>query len=159
MSPFAPISAGGSLKPADIEGHLIIVQPDEYIGEMATAMGTSDAIRVTVHDLTAQETTSNILWFSKVLVASLRPMIGQQVLATMGRGTAKPGQSAPWMLHDASDNADAINAANAYLAKQSPALAPAAPAATAPAAEPATVDPKEGLRNALKGLAGSTVVN
>jgi hypothetical protein len=145
MSNFAPISAGGSLKPADIEGHLLVVEPTEYVPEIATAMGTSDAIRVTVHDLTDQETSSNVLWFSKVLVSSLRSMIGQQVLAVMGKGTAKPGQSAPWMLHDASDNTDAVNAANDYL-NTNPV-----------AAEPDTVDPKEGLANALKGLPGATV--
>lgn len=142
---FAPISAGGSLKPADIEGHLLVVEPTEYVPEIATAMGTSDAIRVNVHDLTDQETSSNVLWFSKVLVSSLRPLIGQQILAVMGKGTAKPGQSAPWMLHDASEEADAVKAANDYIAS--------APASS----EPDTVDPKEGLANALKGLPGATV--
>lgn len=146
MPTFTPISAGGTLKPADIEGHVLVVEPTEYLPEVSTAMGMSEAVRVTVHDLTTQETSSNVLWFSRVLVASLRPMIGQQVLAVMGKGVQKPGQNAPWMLHDASDDEDAVAAANAYLAK-----------APQPA-QPDTVDPKQGLRNALKGLPGSTVV-
>jgi hypothetical protein len=37
------------------------------------------------------------------------------VLGVLGKGTAKPGQSAPWILIDASTEADAVTAATAYL--------------------------------------------
>lgn len=116
MNQFASIATGGSLKPADIEGHLVIAKPTEYITEMSTQMGVSDAVRVDVHDLTTGETHYNVLWFSKVLVASLRPLIGQQILAHMGKGVAKKNQTAPWMLIDASDDDDAVAQANVYLA-------------------------------------------
>lgn len=116
MNQFASITASGSLKPADIENDLLIVKPTEYIAEMSTAMGTSDAIRVDVHDLTTGEFHANVLWFSKVLVSSLRPLIGQQILAHMGKGVAKNNQSAPWMLIDASEDEDAVAQANVYLA-------------------------------------------
>lgn len=116
MSQFASIASSGSLKPADIEGDLLIVKPTEHIPEMPTAMGVADAIRVDVHDLTTGETHTNVLWFSKVLVSSLRPLIGQQILAHMGKGVAKKNQSAPWMLIDAADDDDAVAQANVYLA-------------------------------------------
>ena len=34
----------------------------------------------------------------------------------MGQGTARPGQSAPWILIDASSQPDAVKAATEYLA-------------------------------------------
>jgi hypothetical protein len=37
------------------------------------------------------------------------------VLAVLGKGTAKPGQSAPWILVDATTDADCVTAATAYL--------------------------------------------
>lgn len=151
---FARISTGGTLKPADIEGHLLIVEPTEYVPEIATAMGTSDAIRVDVHDLTEKETTTNVLWFSKVLVSSLRPLIGRSVLGVMGKGTAKQGQSAPWMLHDASDSAEAVEAANAYFSSR-PNLGVSGVSMGSEPEE--AIDAKQGLANALKGLPGAKV--
>lgn len=111
----APAAPGSTLKPADIEGHLLVVIAEEYIPEIQTAMGASEAIRVSVHDITAEDTAENVLWFSKVLVSSLKSMMGRQVLAVMGRGVAKPGQSAPWVLVDASHSSEAIAAATEYL--------------------------------------------
>ncbi len=111
----APAAPGSTLKPADIEGHLLVVIAEEYIPEIQTAMGASEAIRVSVHDITSGETAENVLWFSKVLVSSLKSMMGRQVLAVMGRGQAKPGQSAPWVLVDASHSSEAIAAATQYL--------------------------------------------
>lgn len=127
MNEFAAPAAGSVLKPAEIEGHLLVVEPIEYIASMATAMGTSDAVRCTVHDLTTKTTHPEVLWFSSVLVGSLRSKMGAKVLGVMGRGVAKPGQSAPWLLQDASDEPLAVDLARAYL---SGAPAPAAPAPT-----------------------------
>jgi hypothetical protein len=62
---------------------------------------------------------------------ALKTKIGQQVLARIGQGTAKPGKSAPWILVDATGDADAVAKANAFIAGGS-AQAPA-PAATASA--------------------------
>ena len=109
-------SAGAVLKPADLEGHLLVVEPEEFIENMPTAMGTTDAIRVTVHDITDGVSADSVLWFNKVLTRNLRDRIGQKVLAVMGQGTARPGQSAPWILIDASSQPDAVKAATEYLA-------------------------------------------
>lgn len=139
---FSAPASGTVLKPAEIEGHLLVVEPAEYVPSIQTAMGESDAVRVDVHDITAQETFEGVLWFSTVLVSSLKGQVGRKVLGVMGKGVAKPGQSAPWTLVDASRDADAVKAASAYLEARAastfaaPAPAPAAPAAAAGAASP-----------------------
>jgi hypothetical protein len=117
MITFASPSTGGGtvLKPADVEGHLLVVEPMEFIASMATSMGESDAVSVTVYDITTQETHESVLWFSRVLVGSLKGRIGQKVLGVMGKGEAKPGQTAPWVLKDASGEPKAVKAATDYL--------------------------------------------
>jgi len=114
----APAASGATLKPADVEGHLLVVEPLEYVPTMVTAFGESDAVRVTVHDINDQSTHESVLWFSSALVGSLKSSIGKRVLAVMGKGQAKPGQSAPWVLVDASGNPQAVTAATAYLTGQ-----------------------------------------
>lgn len=125
---FSAPAAGSVLKPAELEGHLLVVEPTEYIDHVPTAMGDSDAIKCTVHDITNKTTTYDVMWFSSVLVGSLKSRIGMMVLAVMGKGIAKPGQTAPWVLNDASSEPAAVEAAKQYLATQ--------PATPAPAAEP-----------------------
>ena len=148
---FASPGTGGSgdtLAPADVEGHVLVVEPQEYIASMATTFGDKDAIRVTVHDISAQNTAHDVLWFPGGLIGALKGRIGQRVLGVMSRGTAKAGQSAPWILVDASGNEAAVKAATAYLTGQvASTLAAPAPAA-APAAVPSALDA------ALGNLAG-----
>jgi hypothetical protein len=117
MSAFASPAAASSsdVRPADLEGHLLIVEPLEYCENIVTSLGDKDAVRVTIHDVTDRETYEDVLWFPKVLVGSLKGRIGQKVLAVLGKGTAKPGQSAPWILVDATTDADCVTAATAYL--------------------------------------------
>ena len=124
-------STGSALKPADVEGHLLVVEPLEYVPNITTAFGESDAVRVTVHDVSAQESHESVMWFSSALVGSLKGSIGKRILAVMGKGQAKPGQSAPWVLVDATSNEQAVAAATAYITGQTAATmaAPAAPAA------------------------------
>lgn len=131
----APAASGATLKPADVEGHLLVVEPLEYVATMTTAFGESDAVRVTVHDINDQATHESVLWFSSALVGSLKGSIGKRVLAVMGKGQAKPGQSAPWVLVDASGSAPAVTAATAYLTGQvaQTMAPPAEPAPAAPA--------------------------
>jgi hypothetical protein len=133
----APSTGGGSLRPADVEGHLLVVEPSEYVASIATSFGEKDAIRVTVHDISAQETHEDVLLFGTALIGSLKSQIGKRVLGVMGKGTAKPGQAPPWLLVDASTSADAVKAATAYLTGQvAESISSPAPAAAAPAADP-----------------------
>jgi len=145
MSMFVSPSAasGDSIKPADVEGHLLVVEPIEYITSMATSFGDTDAVRIFVHDITTQVSYESVLWFSGGLVGSLKNRVGQKVLGVMGKGTAKPGMSAPWILQDASGNDKAVAAATEYfngLTHEKLAAQVAAqltePAAPAPSAKP-----------------------
>ena len=111
----APTQGGGSLKAADVEGHVLVVEPSEYVASIATSFGEKDAIRVTVHDITTSETHNDVLLFGSALISALKGQIGNRVLGVMGKGTAKAGQSAPWVLIDASQDANAVSAATAYL--------------------------------------------
>ena len=138
----SPNTGGAGVKPADIEGHLLVIEPQEVIIEMQTSMGAADAVRCTVHDLTDQETSSDVLFFSRALVSSLRNRIGQRVLGTMGKGTAKPGQSAPWIIEDATSDAAAVKQATEYLTSRT------AETLTAPSSDTGTAKKK----NALAGL-------
>ena len=132
----SPASGGGSsIGAADLEGHVLVVEPVEYIASMTTSFGDKDAVRVTVHDISAQETYPDVLFFGGALIGALKSRVGEKVLAVMGKGTAKPGQSAPWILTDCSTNEAAVTAATAYLIGEvkaelaAPAAAPAAPSA------------------------------
>ena len=112
----SPGATGGTdIKPADLEGHLLVVEPLEYVESIPTSMGEKDAVRVTIHDISDNETYEDVLWFPKVLVGSLKGRVGQKVLAVLGKGNAKPGQNAPWILVDATSQADAIKAATTYM--------------------------------------------
>lgn len=111
----APSQGGGSLKAADVEGHVLVVEPSEYVASIATSFGEKDAIRVSVHDITTSETHNDVLLFGSALISSLKGQIGKRVLGVMGKGTAKTGQSAPWVLIDASQDPNAVSAATAYL--------------------------------------------
>jgi len=143
----APSTGGSGLKQADLEGHVLVVEPQEYIASMVTSFGDKDAIRVTVHDITTQETHEDVLFFG-ALIGSLKPQVGKRVLGLMGKGTAKPGQAPPWVLTDLSTNEQAVAAATAYL------TGAVAATLTAPAAAPAAVP--SALDAALGNLAGIT---
>ena len=141
----APSSGGSGLKPADIEGHLVVIEPKEYVASMVTSFGEKDAIRITVHDVSAKETHEDVLFFG-ALIGALKGQIGKRVLGVIGKGTAKPGQAPPWVIADASGNADAVAAATAYLTGQV--------AASIAAPDPVTPSADDALSAALSNLAG-----
>ena len=117
MTQFSDPSAGGdSLKPADVLGHLLIVRPLEHRFGIVTSFGEKDAIRCDVADLTTNEVHKDVLWFPGGLVGSLKGSIGELILARMGQGVAKPGQSAPWTLIGASADPAAVQQASTWLA-------------------------------------------
>jgi hypothetical protein len=127
----APATTGGGdmLKPDAVNGHLLLVVPHEYLSNIQTSQGPSDAIRVNVVDLDAPgadsqpgRTYRDVLWFPKVLRGGLRRQLTEQgpvhVLATMGRGTQRGSNSAPWVLQDQSTNPAAVERAQAFLARR-----------------------------------------
>lgn len=152
---FTPPAAnsGDFVKMADLNGHLCIFTPVEFIDSITTAMGETQAIKATVVDLDTNEEHEDVLLFNKAIITSLKANIGAQVLARVGQGIAKPGKSAPWILNDATTDATAVTKATTYLA----AKATAGLVGTTPTPAPATGG---GLSaEALSALAGVADVN
>lgn len=157
-TPFAApaTSESSSVKPADLEGKLLIIEPVEYKTGIQTSLGEAEAIEVNLVDLDSGSTHSSVLFFNVALRNSLRPNIGKKVLARIGKGVAKPGKSAPWVLLNATDNQADVAKATAYLAGQvsAPAQTGAVGLATPPAA-PAGVTPE--IAALLAKLGGTAV--
>jgi hypothetical protein len=148
MIEFATLSNDmATVRPNDVEGHLLVVEPQEFRQGVQTSMGESDAVVCRVHDITVGETYDDVMWFSRVLVGRLSKRVGQRVIGMMGKGEAKPGQTAPWIIVDASKEPKAVKAATEYLTGQV--------AASLASPEPAT--PADDLAAALADL-GATVV-
>jgi hypothetical protein len=127
----APVVNEG-VKVADFNGHLLIVSPIEFKVNIQTVNGPADAIEVNVIDLDTNEEHISLLWFNVALKNALKPLIGQKVLGRIGQGIAKPGKNPPWLLNDATGDADAVAKANAYIAGALPKVA--APATATPSA-------------------------
>lgn len=127
----APSNNTESVKVANLNGHLLIVEPIEYKTGIPTVHGDADAIEVRINDLDTGHTHESVLFFNVALKNALKSKVGQKVLARIGQGTAKPGKSAPWILLDATGDADAVAKANAFIAGASaPAVAAPAPSAS-----------------------------
>lgn len=138
--------SGDTLKPADVNGHLLICYAVEYLPSFVTPMGDDPVVRVNVADVDTGEFYENVLWWPKMLISALRDRVNQPVLARMGQGQAKPAQSPPWVLNAASGDPDAVARAEAWLQANpgrlsGQALASPAPAQPAPEAQPAPAQP------------------
>jgi len=113
----APASSqGASVKPGDLQGHLLIIKPVQYKTGIMTSLGEAEAIEVDLIDLDTNEEHLGVLFFNVALRSALKPNIGKQVLARIGQGVAKPGKSAPWVLINAADTSADVEKATAYLA-------------------------------------------
>jgi hypothetical protein len=148
----APSSNTESVKVADLNGHLLILEAIEYKTGIPTVHGDADAIEVRINDLDTGFNHESVLFFNVALKNALKTKIGQKVLARIGQGTAKPGKSAPWILVDATGDADAVAKANAFIAG-SPAVA------SAPAAAPASANINDPAVQALLAQLGAKPVN
>ena len=109
------MGSSNSVRPADLEGHVLVVQPLEYVNSISTSFGEKDAIRVNVHDISDKESHDDVLFFGTALIGSLKRDIGKTLLGKMGKGEAKAGQSAPWILIDLTSNEKAVAAASKYM--------------------------------------------
>lgn len=101
-------SPASGIKITEFEGMLLLCSPTEQRENINTTFGAADAV---VTDLTVLDGKdegqqhSGVLVFQKQLQGQLRPKIGtgRMVLGRLGRGVAKAGQSAPWVLQDPTD--------------------------------------------------------
>ncbi len=123
----APSNNTESVKVADLNGHLLILEPIEYKTGITTVHGDADAIEVRIVDLDTNQTHESVLFFNVALKNALKTKIGQKVLARIGQGVAKPGKSAPWILVDATADASAVAKANAFISGANASAAPVGP--------------------------------
>ena len=119
----APSAATESVKVADLNGKLLIIEPVEYKTGITTVHGDADAIEVNIINLDDNTEHNNVLFFNVALKNSLKSKVGHKVLARIGQGVAKPGKSAPWILLDATGDAVAVAKANAYIGTVVPPVA------------------------------------
>lgn len=122
------VSTGISLP--DLEGRLLLIKPERVEVGIKTSLGDRDATVSDVHVVDGDGAVYNeVFIWPRVLQGQLRRNLGTGMfcIGRLGKGTAKPGQNAPWKLLDATD-ADKV-LARTYLDK--------APATPAPAAAPA----------------------
>lgn len=102
----APASSTG-IKWEDYKNSLLLIDVKAHETGIKTTFGDSDAVRADITVLDGEhagETYNDTLVFPKVLQSQLRPNVGKKVLGRLGQGVAKPGQSAPWLLNDATDD-------------------------------------------------------
>jgi hypothetical protein len=95
---------GDPINWSDVAGSLVIVRPLSVEVGIPTVHGEASAVRadVTVVDgPQSGRTYGDVLVFPKMMQAQLKTKIGRSVLGRVGRGVAKPGQTAPWILEEA----------------------------------------------------------
>lgn len=124
MSFVSPSSSEIGPKPADLQGHLLIITPTAYKIGITTSLGEAEAIECDVVDLDTNDEHFSVLFFNVALRSALKPNIGSQVLARIGQGIAKPGKSAPWILLDATTDAADVKKATDYIANGFAVIAP-----------------------------------
>lgn len=130
-NPFAAPATTTGIDWKTLNGRLLLIEPlrEETI---STSFGESNAVYANVVVLDgpdAPERHDETIIFPKVLANQVRPKLGQKVLGRLGQGQAKSGQSAPWLLQEAT--AADIQVGTAYLSGTLK-----APAASAAAGQP-----------------------
>lgn len=143
---------GDSLEAKDILGQLVIAIGTELVKDVQTEFGVSDAIRADVVVLTQQNEDGtygviyrDIMWFNVSLRNTLKKQIGACVLARMGQGPKQPGKNAPFILEDATQDAQAVAFAEGWMdahpdfEAEAQAKINGAGKVTAPAPQPAAV--------------------
>lgn len=114
-----PSAPSGGITWADHKGALLLIEPVSFESQIPTSFGATDAVKATVHVIDgpgAGESYDDTLIFPKILVSQTKAMTGKKVLGRLSQGSAKPGQSAPWLLEEAT--AADIATAEAWVNKQ-----------------------------------------
>lgn len=113
----------GGIDWSEHKGKLLVIEPLSFETGIHTAFGDADATKANIHVLTGPgeaEDYPEALIFPKLLASQTKGQIGKKVVGRLGQGTAKPGQSAPWLLEEAT--ADDIAKAQEWLTKQATAV-------------------------------------
>jgi hypothetical protein len=123
--PFGAPSSASGITWADLKGALLLFTVRGIEAEINTVHGPSSAVRSDVVVLDDKgtaptgESFGDTLVFPKVLQSQIKGSVGGMVLGRLGQGEAKKGQSAPWMLSEATEADKAIG--REHLAKANPA--------------------------------------
>lgn len=119
--PFGAPSTATGIKWADLKDSLLLFTVHGIENGIKTVHGDAQAARVDVIVLDGDqkgEKYIDTLVFPKVLISQVKPSVGGMVLGRLGQGSAKPGQSAPWLLAEATDADKQV--ARDYLAENAP---------------------------------------
>lgn len=122
-----PAAPGGGIEWATHKGALLLVEPTSFESGVNTKFGVNDAVKANVHVIEgpgAGESYEDTLIFPKLLVSQTKSMVGRKVLGRLGQGDAKSGQSAPWLLLEASP--EDIKKAEAWVSQHAPTITGAA---------------------------------
>lgn len=106
----------GGIDWSEQKGRLIIFEPLTFETDIKTSFGDADAVKANVYVLTGPDASDDYveaLVFPKLLSSQLKGQIGKKVVGRLGQGQAKPGQSAPWLLEEAT--AEDLEKAKTYL--------------------------------------------
>lgn len=102
------------------KGSLLLIEPISFETGIKTSYGDADAVKANVHVITGEggqsEDYAECLIFPKLLASQLKGQVGRKVVGRLSQGVAKPGQSAPWLLDEAT--ADDIAKAQEWIAAQ-----------------------------------------
>lgn len=124
---------GAGIQWEELNGKLLVIEPLGVETGIKTVHGESDAVRANVYALTGPETSDDYkdtLIFPKVLIGQTKGHIGDMICGRLGQGEKKPGQSAPWIILEAT--ADDLDKAQHWdNARSKSTFATTAPAADA----------------------------
>lgn len=103
----------------DLLDQLVLFTPTEYVEEVTTDFGTKDAVTTDLVVLSGPEAGTeytDVMIFQGSLIGTLKRKIsgGRKVLGVIGKGDAKKGQNAPYILLAPDD--DQKQVARDYLA-------------------------------------------
>jgi hypothetical protein len=115
---FSKPATPSGLKLDDLHGSLLVINPLRVETGVTTSFGSKDAVVADVHVIDgdhAGDVFRNTMIWPAVLQGQLRSSIGgNPVLGRLGKGSViKSGQSAPWVLADATEQDEEL--ATAYL--------------------------------------------
>lgn len=111
-------TAGTYVAIKDLMGELVLFTPTEYLEEVATSFGDTDAVLTDLVVLSQPGTPeyTDVMIFQGALIGQLKRKIpnGRKLLGVVSLGEAKKGQSAPYQLAAPTD--EQKQAARNYLA-------------------------------------------
>lgn len=99
-------TAGSYIAIKDLLGELVLFTPTEYVEEVQTDFGTKDAVMTDLVVLSQAGTEyDDVMIFQGSLIGQLKRKIpgGRKLLGVIGKGEAKKGQNAPYILEAPTD--------------------------------------------------------